>query len=149
MSEIKLLTLKDGLKNQIKDEILTAAIAYGRTGHIEYLNQIRALTAILDNRRSAKCAISAHAITRYMQRSGSKNRAKAESVLKKMIDTAEEMGLKDRWKALQIINHNFKDATYLKYQSWLLVIVNNALVTCHFAEAKRWQKLDSREPANV
>lgn len=141
--------LKEALKTQIKEEILSAALAYGRTGRAEHLETIRALTGILDGRRSAKYAISAHAITRFMQRSGSKSRTGAEKSLKKILDNAEEMELKDRWKALQLINHNFKDATYLKYQSWLLVIVNHTLVTCHFAEAKRWRKLDSREPVNV
>jgi hypothetical protein len=49
-----------------------------------------------------------------------------------------------------VIDHDYRDARYLKFQDWLLVVCGNAVVTCHKAEAKRWRKLeDSHQTATL
>jgi hypothetical protein len=134
-------------ETELKEQLSSAALAYGRTGEGVHLERIRELTRLFDGRRSLRYPLSAHAIMRFMQRSGCKSLTKAEKAIKRMLDRAEEMRLKDRWKAIQLINHDFKDALYFKWDGWILVICNDTVVTCHLAKAKRWKKLDELRAA--
>lgn len=134
---------------QIKEGLISAALAYGRTGEGCHLERIRELVGLFDGRRSLRYSLSAHAIMRYMQRSGCKNLVRAEARIKQLLDEADEMELRDRWKAIQLINHDFKDATYFKCGEWLLVVCNDAVVTVHLAKAKRWRKLDAGAPVSA
>lgn len=126
---------------QIKSAILSAALLYGETGEDWYLERIRELTILYRNRPDLKYKISSHAIDRFIEKTGCKERKDAEGTLKSFINEAEELELKDRYRAMQLINHNFKDARYFKRSDWLLVVCGDTVVTCHQAEAKRWKKL--------
>lgn len=126
---------------QIKSAILSAALLYSETGDEKYMERIRDLGIQYRNRPDLKYKISAHAIDRFIERTGCKSRQHAESTLKGLINEADELELKDRYKALQLINHNYRDARYYRRADWLLVVCNETVVTCHRAEAKRWKKL--------
>lgn len=121
---------------ELQDEILGCSLAYGRTGDESYLEQIRELTRQYDSRRSMICRISNHAITQYMKRSGLQNKDDAETGLKKKLDRAREVELKDRQKML--INDDAEGAIYLKHKNWILVVKGDTLVTCYFLKA--WEK---------
>ena len=43
-----------------------------------------------------------------------------------------------QYRAIQLINHDFKDAKYYKADGWILVVVKDRIVMCHPGEAGRW-----------
>lgn len=133
--------MKEG---QIKAGIFNAAVALAKTGDPCHVDRIRELVTLLENRPSLKYKVASHAVKRFMERSKCKSSSAAEVTLKSMVDRAQELELKDRYKALQLINHDYKNARYLKFADWLLVVCGDTVVTCHHATAKRWKKLNSQ-----
>ena len=86
--------------------------------------------------------ISAHAIERFRERTGSKKNDK--SIQKRLLfflNKSTEVELsKGYYRSIAIINHNFKVATYYQYGEWIMVVESNELKTIHRGEAKRWRK---------
>ena len=127
--------------NQLKNDILEAAINYAHTEEACYLDSIKALVSRWEKRVSLNCVATRHAIAQFMERSGCQDVSSAEGTLKAMLAEAEEMELEERFKAIQLLNHDFREARYYKYNQWLLVVIGNAIITCHRASAKRWRKV--------
>lgn len=88
--------------------------------------------------RSDHHTVATHAIKRFMERSGCKTEAKARASLLRLLDRSYEVSLEKRYRVIQLINHDFEDAKYYKADGWILVVVENVIVTCHLGEAKRW-----------
>lgn len=127
----------------VRAAVADAAFAWVESGDPAHLEQITALVRKFNQRKSRDYFVATHAVRQYMLRSGCKSASKAKASLLSMLDKSEEMDVKDRYKAIQLINHHFKDARYFKYGMWLMVTVGNTIVTCHQAEAKRWKKLST------
>lgn len=89
--------------------------------------------------------LSDHAIQRFKQRTGCKTDDKAKTALTKFLKRAQEVELEDRWRVIQLINHHYQDARYFRWQCWLMVVVNNTVVTIHTATANRWKSAKQPE----
>lgn len=83
--------------------------------------------------------ITKHAIKRFREKTGCKSDEKAINTINKMLQDGEETTFKNGiWKTLSLLNHNFKEAKYYRYSQWILIIVENKLVSLHRGKAKRW-----------
>lgn len=131
--------MRDG---QIKNGIVEAAIAFIKTDERIHLDRIRELVELLEKQNEMCIAITRHAVSRFMEQSKCKSPQSAEATIKSMVPRAQELELKDRYKAIQLINHNYKDARYLRLADWMLVLCGNVVVTCYRITAKRWKKAD-------
>ena len=138
--------MKEG---QIKSAILGAAIAWAKTSEPCHLDKIREMAELLENRSSLSYQISRHAVAQFMRRSKCKNPTSAEGTLKAMIGSACELELKDTYKAIQLMNHNYRNARYFKHGGWLLVVCETTIVTCHHATAKRWKQMEGIEKSRA
>lgn len=86
--------------------------------------------------------VSAHALDRYMERSGMKKQTKAENRLKRMLRESVVVEPVEPVKVLGVINNGFQEALYLRSGGWILVVCDDTLATCYLAKGRLW-----REPA--
>ncbi len=91
-------------------------------------------------------SITAHAISRFRERTGcKKDDVYVANKLFEILDKAEETDFKDpKFKVLALINHNFKEASYYKFQpkrgaALILVVEDQELKTIHNNESSRWK----------
>lgn len=122
----------------LRDQIVRAAIAYcqGEASADLLRDAVDALLVL----RSEQFAITKHALERYRSRIAKKQPPDvAAKKIKQMLDRAKEVELKNGWRVIQLINHNFKDARYFKDNQWMLVVVGDAVVTIYKEEAGRWK----------
>jgi hypothetical protein len=56
-----------------------------------------------------------------------------------LLDNAKEVFLKDEWRVIQLLNHNLKEARYFQAGSWLIVVCDDAVVTCYKKKANIWK----------
>jgi uncharacterized protein YegJ (DUF2314 family) len=124
--------------NQLKSNVIDAAVDYYNTRSDEAHQRLHQAVDKLVNRPGA-IAMSAHAITQYQKRSGTKTFTKATKNLRKILDIAENVDIKTRYRLRQLLNHNLEEADYYKSGNWVLVVVNNELRTVHNGEAGRWR----------
>lgn len=83
--------------------------------------------------------ISKHAIERWRERSGaSYSDEKVERKLLGLAARAEEVQLQEKYRVLTLMDHRYKEARYLAFGEFLMVIVDDTMVTVHLAEARRW-----------
>lgn len=132
---------------EIRDLIASAAISYVRTGADEMLEQIREFTRVLDSRPSVVYKISDHAIKRFCERSGCQSRERARKKIMRMLDQAERVELKERYKLASYFNHGAKqteETLFLRYHNWIFPVCKNTVLTCHNGEAGRWRKLEAQ-----
>lgn len=131
---------------QIRSEILNEAEAYGRgEGDAEWrLIKIKELVTELDYQisRQKRFTVTNHAVKQFMLRSKCKDEESAKGTLLTMVTNSVQMEVIERYRAIQLINHNFKDAEYFRYGNWLLVVCGDSIVTCHNATAKRWREIN-------
>lgn len=86
--------------------------------------------------------VSNHAVIQYMRRSGTQSKERARNKLSQLVQRAESIELKDRYKVIQLLNHDFKDAEYLFWAGWVFVVRDEEVITVHKGEAKRWKALN-------
>ena len=51
-----------------------------------------------------------------------------------------EVELKPEFRVKHILEHDFAPATYIDYHGWLLVVVDDEIVTIHRGRAKHWER---------
>jgi hypothetical protein len=66
--------------------------------------------------------VTAHALKRWMERTGSKSRERALKSLIKQLERAEEVELAVQYRVAALLNHDLKPARYLKYDNWIFVV---------------------------
>lgn len=125
-----LLTIKDGVLTDVKLK-----------------NMLPKKRLFRKERKSDSVIISPHAIDKFMERSGSKNRTRAVKTIRKLIDNAEYVEIKDNFRVIQLLNHHCTKTVYKNAHGWILVFVDDTLITIHRGEAKRWKAPEeSHEP---
>jgi hypothetical protein len=78
--------------------------------------------------------IRQHAINRFMERAGCKSPEKATATLLRMAEQGVLVTLKPRYRAISLINHQYRDAEYRRYDHWMLVIEDGELATIYRAD---------------
>jgi hypothetical protein len=92
--------------------------------------------------------VTAHALDRWIERTGSKSRERALKSLVKQLERAEEVELAMRYRVAALLNHDLKPARYLKLDNWIFVVsLDGGLVTVHSGSANRWVSLGSKPSA--
>src|SRR5262245_57973387 len=91
--------------------------------------------------------ITKHALTRWMERTDCTSERKAHATIKRQFALAKEVELAPAYKAIALLNHDFKPARYFQFEKWVFVVSEEgALVTIHSGTAKRWIPLGSVPP---
>lgn len=89
---------------------------------------------------SDKLIVTQHAINRYKERTGCK--LSDNQIEKKILDyygKSEKVDLSPKYKAIALLNHNFRRASYHRFSQFILVVEGMFLKTIHFGQAKkRW-----------
>jgi len=91
--------------------------------------------------------ITNHAVDRFRERSGATySDERIRDKLLKFYHDGKRVELKDKYKALALLNHGFKKADYVDYNGWILVLIKDEceseiIVTIHTNQAKRWVSL--------
>lgn len=94
--------------------------------------------------------IKDHAVTRYRERTGCKATDDwIRSQLLRLLETAEEVVLRRRFRALQLMKHGFTPARYYQVPAWghpikarglILVVEQDCLLrTVHRGESRKWR----------
>ena len=73
-----------------------------------------------------------------MERRGCKVRWRAKRKLKKFLEEAVSVELKEKSRLSAIMNHRFAEAEYRDFNGWILVFEEVVFVTVHMGEAGRW-----------
>jgi hypothetical protein len=91
--------------------------------------------------------VTKHALKRWMERTGCTSERQARATIKKQFALANEVELAPAYKAIALINHDFKPARYFRFDKWVFVVSGEgALITIHSGTAKRWIPLGSTPP---
>src|SRR5690349_5667970 len=100
-----------------------------------------------DSRTSLVKYITKHALTRWMERTECTSERQAHATIKKHFARATEVELAPAYKAIALLNHDFKPARYFKFEKWVFVVSDEgALLTIHSGTAKRWIPLGTLPP---
>jgi hypothetical protein len=100
-----------------------------------------------DSQTSIVKYITKHALQRWMERTSCKSERQAHATLKKHFASATEVELAPAYKAIALLNHDFKPARYFQFDKWVFVVSDEgALLTIHSGTAKRWIPLGSVPP---
>jgi hypothetical protein len=85
--------------------------------------------------------VAQHAIDRFRQRTGAKySDEKIKNKLIKMHSKGEKVSLTAYRKVMALLNHGFREASYVEYCGWILVVVDSVIITIHNNEAKLTDK---------
>jgi hypothetical protein len=83
--------------------------------------------------------VTAHALTRWIERTGNSSEARAFANLEKHLSRADEIELAPQYQTIALLNHDLKPARYLQFNTWVFVVsMDGALLTVHTGGAKRW-----------
>jgi len=89
----------------------------------------------------ADIEIKSHCLERFMQRSGSKDSAKAGKKLLEMLAKSEPIDLKPQYRANQIVmRQGFRLCQYRRFNDWVFVLdeAGQSALTCYPAGQLRW-----------
>jgi len=126
-------------ETQLKEAVITAAIRWRNSNDVTELTA--ATDALIAHRTQPGWEPTYHAITQYMRRSGMASRERAAEAIVGLMRKATRLAVKERYRVLQLINHNFEDAEYWTNQGWVFVVKEGRyIVTVHNGQAKRWKK---------
>ena len=86
--------------------------------------------------------VSQHAIDRYRDRTGSNKSSKIiVERIKDQLSKAEEYVLKQKFKVIALLSHNFEESQYFKTRNGMIfVVLDNTVKTVHEGTADRWEK---------
>jgi len=89
---------------------------------------------------SNRLIVTQHAINRYRERTDCKlNDNQIEEKILEYYGKSEKVDLRPEYKAIALLNHNFKQANYYRFSQFILVVEGMFLKTIHFGQAKkRW-----------
>lgn len=74
--------------------------------------------------------VSQHAVVQFLARAGSTNTPeRARERLERMVARGQEIYKKDA--TISLLNHGCVEARYILRRSWVLVVVNDVVVTCY------------------
>ena len=83
--------------------------------------------------------VTAHALTRWIERTGNSSEVRAFANLEKHLSRAEEIELAPQFQTIALLDHDLKPARYLQSNPWVFVVsMDGALLTVHTGGAKRW-----------
>lgn len=87
--------------------------------------------------------VSRHAIRRYCERKkvGCPNAARASII--ELLDGAEELELKPRFRVHEVLNHR-DHARFFRAAGLVFVVMGSNVLSCHAGTAKRWRKAHTR-----
>jgi hypothetical protein len=87
-----------------------------------------------------KMKITKHALERYRQRTGATcSDTCAELKISQMLERAEEVQLKPRYKTAALLCHKFEPANYYRVGNLIFVVVNDCLTTIHLNDKRKFQ----------
>ena len=81
--------------------------------------------------------ITRHCAERWMERNGFKTAIKARNKWNKAWEKIQEVEVHDKWKVIDMINHNLKEARFFKGGEWVFVVVDEKVVTVYPDNGKR------------
>lgn len=84
-----------------------------------------------------------HAVDRYRERTGCKRTSRwIAARLLQDLARSEEVQLKPKYRATQLMNHAYAEATYHRAPSGMILVLErgNLIRTVHYGEAKKWQR---------
>lgn len=86
--------------------------------------------------------ISAHALSRYRERTGlKKSDASVINRIRERIERADEWKLKERFRLIELLAHGGQ-SRFFKDRDMLFVIENETVITCHHGQADRWEPIN-------
>ncbi len=87
-------------------------------------------------------SVSEHCLSRFCERSGSRDRRRAEAKVRDMISRAETIQLKPQYRANQIVKQGLRLCLYRRFNDWVFVLTEDGseVVTCYPAGQLRWCK---------
>lgn len=88
--------------------------------------------------------VSNHAIERFRERTGcKKDKEYVQHKLLEILDKSQKAEFKHpKYNVYALLNHNFQEAEYYLYHTFLLVVVGDEIRTVHGNEANRWRPVD-------
>jgi hypothetical protein len=85
--------------------------------------------------------LTRHAVKRFLERCAvPMSEEQAQGAIFEMLAKAKSVELKKEFRALQLMNHNYQEATYHRFSDWMFVIVEGVMVTCYRGENHRWHE---------
>lgn len=84
--------------------------------------------------------VTRHAVERYRERHlTSHNDMWVANKLREMISDGKEYKLRPEHRVRQLLAHDCKEAVYVKYGKFIIVIEDSAVITLHFGTADKWE----------
>lgn len=85
--------------------------------------------------------ITAHAIIRYRERTGTKKGEVATlNKIRERMEKAEEWRLKQKFRLIELLAHG-TPSRFFKDDDMLFVVENGLVITCHHATGNRWEPM--------
>lgn len=87
--------------------------------------------------------ITQHCFERFTERAKRSDRDPARATVKilDMLSRAERVRLKARYRVSQLLRHDFRLMSYLKFDNWIFVLDDEEnVVTCYQGQQFKWEK---------
>lgn len=87
--------------------------------------------------------ITQHCFERFTERAkrGDRDPARATVKILDMLSKAERVRLKARYRVSQLLRHDFRLMSYLKFDNWIFVLDDEEnVVTCYQGQQFKWEK---------
>lgn len=89
--------------------------------------------------------ITAHAVTRYRERTGTKKGEVATlSRIRQRLEMADEWRLKEKFRLIELLAHG-RESKIWKQGDMVFIVEDGVVITCHHGTADRWERMPKPE----